>query len=432
MTPGDRTRPDTSGRDHDVVVHGATGFVGALTASYLRDAAPPGLRIALSGRDRGRLRAARADLGAGAEDWPLLVVDAGDPDDMARLATSTRVVATTVGPYRRLGLPLVEACARAGTHYADLTGEVPFMRDSIDAAHDVAAASGARIVHACGFDSVPSDLSVLLLATRADDDDLGELVDTTLVLRAARGGISGGTIDSARGVVDEVLADPAARRLVADPYALSPDRDAEPDRDPGRAPGRDRDVVGIAHDPRLGGWLAPFPMATANTRVVRRSNALLDHAWGRDLAHRELVATGGLPLGPLLAGGMLLGMGALLAGLAFPPTRALLDRMLPDPGQGPGPAARDGGFFRIDTHALTTRGHRLHVEVRVPGDPGYGATKVMLGEAALALAGDPALLPDRAGVLTPATGLGSALVDRLRAAGHDYRVVVDDGPVGSG
>ncbi|MBY5162942.1 saccharopine dehydrogenase family protein [Salsipaludibacter albus] len=411
-------------RPHDIVVHGATGFVGRLTAQHLRDVAPPDLVIALSGRSRERLSALRDDLGPRAADWPLVVADSLDPDDVTALARSTRVVATTVGPYDCFGLPLVEACAAAGTHYADLTGEVSFMRDSIDAAHDVARTSGARIVHACGFDSVPSDLGVHLLATYAAAHELGELGPTTLVVRAGRGGISGGTIDSLRHQVDAMRHDADLRRLVLDPYALSPDRDAEPDRDPGPA-GRDRDRVGIVHDPRLGGWLAPFPMAPVNTRVVRRSNALLGHAWGRSLRYRELVRTGTSPLGALVAGGMVAGLGALVAAMAFTPTRALLDRVMPDPGDGPAEQLREDGFFRIDVHTTTTTGARLHAEIAAPGDPGYGATKVMLGEAALALAGDPATLPDRAGVLTPSTGIGDVLVDRLRAAGHRYEVVAD-------
>lgn len=414
-----------TGRDHDVVVHGATGFVGALTAEYLRDHAPPGSRIALSGRDRGRLLAARDDLGEAAATWPVLVVDSLDHDDMARLAASTRVVATTVGPYRRLGLPLVEACAAAGTHYADLTGEVPFMRAAIDAADEVAGTTGARIVHACGFDSVPSDIGVLLLASHASAHDLGVLAEATLVLRAVRGGISGGTIDSVRGLVDDATGDRGLRRLLADPYALSPDRDLEPDRRPGGGRRADRDVIGVHHDARLGGWLGPHPMATVNTRVVRRSNALLDHGWGPDLRYREVVATGGLPFGPALAGGLAAGSAALAAGLAFPPTRAVLDRVLPDPGDGPDARTRRRGLFHVDVHATTSTGARLRCEIRVPGDPGYGATRVMLGEAALALAGDPTVLPARAGVLTPATGIGHELARRLVAAGHDYRVVID-------
>ncbi len=408
--------PDQS-RDHDVVVHGGTGFVGRLTAAHLRDHAPRDLRIALSGRDQERLAAVRAELGPAAADWPLIAADNMAGDDMAALAASTQVVATTVGPYHRLGLPLVRACADAGTHYADITGEVVFMRQSIDVADEPARASGARIVHACGFDSVPSDVATFLLAQHARDHDLGTLGDTTLVVRAMRGGVSGGTIDTLRTTVDLARRDRDARRIVLDPHALSPDLAREPDLGP------ERDAVGVEFDPALGGWLAPFVMATVNTRVVRRSNALLGHAYGDTLRYRERMLAGGLPLGPAKAVAIAGGIGTLAAGLAFGPTRRVLDRILPDPGEGPSTDTIERGFVRIDVHTTTTTGARLRCEVRLPGDPGHGATSVMLGEATLALAGDPEVLPERAGVLTPVTGIGTELVRRLAAAGHRYEVL---------
>ena len=410
-------------RDLDIVVHGATGFVGALTAAHLRDAAPDDVRIGLSGRSREKLAATRADLGGRAADWPLLEVDSLDSDDMARLGDSTRVVATTVGPYDRLGLPLVEACAEAGTHYADLTGEVTFIRRSIDAAHEVASASGARVVHSCGFDSIPSDLGVFLLADHAATHDLGSLGDTTLVVTGIRAGVSGGTIDSMRTQLDRAMEDRAARRLMARPDALasSPGDDAGHAHDDAQR-ARQKDPVGIVHDEDLGGWLAPFFMGRVNTRVVRRSNALAGHA-GPAFRYRELMLGGPLPLGPARAAAIAGGTAALAAGLAFPPTRAVLDRVLPDPGEGPSAATQERGFFRIDIHTTTTTGARLVCEIHAHGDPGYRSTAVMLGQSALALAGDPDRLPDRAGVLTPSTAMGHELARRLRAAGHRYDVV---------
>jgi short subunit dehydrogenase-like uncharacterized protein len=404
------------GRDHDVVVFGATGFVGRLTAAYLAEHAPAGVRIALGGRSRTRLQEARDALGPRAADWPLIEADSLDADAMDVLARSTRVIATTVGPYHRFGLPLVRACAAAGTHCADLTGEVLFMRASIDAAHEAAAASGARIVHTCGFDSIPSDLGVLLLAEHAKREGLGELEGTTLVVKAISGGASGGTIDSMRGQLDEARADRASRKVMLDPYSLSPDRAAEPDL------GSERDPLGVIRDPELGGFLAPFVMGTVNTRVVRRSNALQGHAYGRRLRYRELMLGGGLPFGPAKAGAIAGGLVALMTGLSLPPTRKVLDKVLPAPGEGPSEAQREKGFFRIDVHTTTSSGARLVCEIAAPGDPGYKATAVMLGESALALALDEDRLPAAAGVLTPATAMGDVLVQRLRGAGHRYEV----------
>lgn len=403
-------------RDHDVVVFGATGFVGKLTAAYLAEAAPADTRIALAGRSQDKLERVRAELPAAAAEWPLVVADSSNPGSIAAMAASAKAIATTVGPYYKYGMPLVEACADAGTHYADLTGETLFMRRSIDAANDRAVASGARIVHTCGFDSIPSDIGVLLLHEHAAETGAGDLTETTLVVRSMRGGVSGGTVDSMRGQLDAAKADKSLRRLMVDPYALSPERSAEPDL------GGERDPMGVIHDEELGGWLAPFVMGTVNTRVVRRSNALQDYAYGRQLRYRELMLAGGLPLGPVKAAGIAGGIAGLVAGLSLGPTRKLLDRVLPDPGEGPSEEQREKGFFKIDVHSKTSSGKHLVCRIDAPGDPGYKATAVMLGESALALALDGPALPDRAGVLTPAAGIGTRLAERLRAAGHSYEV----------
>ena len=398
------------GTDHDLVLFGATGFVGRLTAGYLARAAPPGARIALAGRSRQRLEGVRAGLPEQARDWPLVVADTSDAGSVRDLATSATAVATTVGPYSRYGLPLVEACAAAGTHYADLTGEVPFVRASADRAHEQARASGARIVHACGFDSVPSDLAALLTARAAG----GGLTDTTMVVTRMSGGISGGTIDSLRGMVDEVKSDPATRRLMTDPYSLSPDRDAEPSL------GRESDATAVG---RIDGrWTGVFVMAPFNTRIVRRSNALQGWAYGRGFRYREAMAFGRGPLGPALAAGTALGVAGMGFGMALPPTRAVLDRVLPKPGEGPSEQTRERGHFRIETTGTATDGRRVRTTFAMQGDPGYAATAVMLGESGLCLALDD--LPGEGGVLTPATAMGTLLVDRLRAAGAEIETEV--------
>jgi short subunit dehydrogenase-like uncharacterized protein len=411
---GDGTQPGA--RDLDVVVFGATGFAGGLVAAHLAEHAPAGLRIALAGRSRDRLGAARRALGPRAAGWDLVVADSRDPESVQAMARRARVVATTVGPYSGQGLPLVEACAAAGTDYLDLTGEVLFVRDSIDRAHDTAVGTGARIVHACGFDSIPSDLGVLLLHRAASTDGAGDLEDTTFVLKAARGGVSGGTVATALAQLAETRENPQRRRLLADPYALSPDRNAEPDL------GDERDLRGVEHldDPDL--WVAPFVMAGFNTRIVRRSNALLGHAYGPRFRYREAVATGRGRVGALRAAAM---SGALAAGFALGGLgagRAVAARLLPSPGAGPSEHTRRTGFFRVDVHARTSRGARYVAQVAAQGDPGYAATAVMMGESALCLALDRDRLPAAAGVLTPATAMGDALVDRLRDAGLTLEV----------
>jgi short subunit dehydrogenase-like uncharacterized protein len=398
----------------DIVVFGATGFTGKLVAGYLAEHAPDGVRIGLGGRSEERLEAVRAGLGPSAADWPLVVADSSDSASLERLAKGTRVVVTTVGPYARGGLALVGACAAAGTDYADLAGEVLFIRDSIDRFGATAERNGARIVHSCGFDSIPSDLGTLTLREAVDADGAGDLEDTTLIVTGTKGGLSGGTFESMKGQMAEERSDPARARMAADPYALSPDRSKEPDL------GDERDLRGMERDAQTGHWLAPFVMAAINTRVVRRSNALQDWAYGRRFRYREVMGMGKGPTAPAKAAALTGGIGAFMAGLSFGPTRGLLERVLPAAGEGPSDEARRKGFFKIEIHTRTSSGAHYVSRVSAKGDPGYAATSVMLGESGLCLALDRDRSPARAGVLTPATAMGDALVDRLRAAGFTF------------
>ncbi|MDX6200288.1 MAG: hypothetical protein QOJ79_3439 [Actinomycetota bacterium] len=399
-----------SARTYDVVLHGATGFAGRLTARHL--AAHAGTaKVALSGRSRDKLERLRDELGV---DWPLIVAYAADPTSLAELAASTTAVATTVGPYVKYGLPLVLACAEAGTSYADLTGEVLFVRDSAAAAHKLAQETGARIVHSAGFDSIPSDLGVLLLHEQVAADGEGTLAETAYLMVSVKGGVSGGTIDTMRTQLDVVKSDRSLRRVLADPYALSPDRLAEPDL------GDESDVMVPTRDPLLGRWVAPFVMASHNTRIVRRSNALLGHAYGPGFRYREVMSVGAGPLAPLLAGGVTAGLGALAVGMSLPPTRALLDRVLPKPGAGPSEKVQQNGHFRVEITTRTSTGARYVATVAAKGDPGYAATAVMFAESALCLGTDDLTTPG--GVVTPAVAMGDHLVKRLQARGFELSV----------
>ncbi|NDK91394.1 enoyl-ACP reductase [Gordonia desulfuricans] len=407
----------SSDREFDVIVFGATGFVGELTARYLAEHAPAGTRIALAGRTETKLAEVRRRLPATAASWPLVVADAGSPSSLDAMVARTRVICTTVGPYLRYGEALVVAAASAGTDYVDLTGEVPFVHFSIAKAHDTAVATGARIVHSCGFDSVPSDLGTYVLYRKVSDDDAGTLTDTTMVVRSMRGGLSGGTIDSMR-VIAEQAKDPQVRRLLLNPQALSGTPADTPKVSMSSEPSDIAIVRGKKVDPSLSGTLAPFFMSSYNTRVVRRSDALLDGAYGPDFHYSETMNVGGVPgLSTLIAGVVGVGTGAFLGAMSFGPTRRLLDKVLPDPGQGPSEKSRDKGHFVTQTFTRTSSGRRYRSQMRAQGDPGYKATAVMLGESALTLALDRAALPARTGVLTPAAAMGEALVDRLRAAG---------------
>src|SRR3954469_17764940 len=417
-------------RELDIVLYGATGFVGALTAAHLARHAPSQLRIALAGRSRPKLEALRVELGRAAASWELVTVDATDAAGLRALAVRTRVLATTVGPYAAYGKEVARACADAGTHYADLTGEVLFVRWSLDELDARARETGAAIVHACGFDSIPSDLGVLTTAQRVAADAEGTLAETTLLVRSLKGGFSGGTVDSTRQQAIAARADPSARRVLGDPYALSPRRREEPSS--GRRPAtgvadRLRRLLPVDRDPATGRWTGPFVMASFNTRIVRLSNTLTDWSYGRDLRYREVTDFGSGPMSPVLAAGMAVGLGGVVAGLSFAPSRAVIDRFLPAPGEGPGPEAQAAGRFRLDIRSTTTTGARYRTRVGADYDPGYGGTAVMLGQTVLALALD-AGLPARAGVCTPATALGQVLVERLRAQGFTFDVERDDPP----
>jgi short subunit dehydrogenase-like uncharacterized protein len=381
---------------NDIVVFGATGFVGQLVAGYLAGHAPEHVKIALAGRSKAKLEQARATLGRAAADWPLIVADSGDAASLDALAKDAKVVATTVGPYRKDGLKLVDACIANGADYLDLTGEILFAHESLTR-HGEAQSRKVRIVHSCGFDSIPSDLGVFLL-----HQAIGDLQDTTLVVAAMKGGFSGGTLASMKGQIDEASADKAVRKIVFDPYALGGDGPAT------------RDLRKVVRHKQLG-WIGPFVMATYNTRIVRRSHAL--NHYGPDFTYREVQRY----KDPATALAFTAGLGALAGGLAFGPTRKVLDKVLPDPGEGPGEKARREGFFRMEIH---TPGARATVAAQ--GDPGYAATAVMMGESALTLALDRDRLPKHTGVLTPATALGTPLVERLRNAGMTLEVDVNN------
>lgn len=399
-----------SARDHDIVLFGATGFTGRLAAAHLaRTHLAAGLRLALAGRDARKLEAVRAELAAetpAAADLPLLIADAHDRPALDRVAASARVVATTVGPYAKYGETLVAACAAAGTHYADINGEVPFMRRMIDLHHAEAQRTGARIVHTCGYDSIPSDLGTWFVC-RAYRERHGELPSSLLhAAGESRGTVSGGTVASGLNLFDAASGDRGLRRLLADPYALV---DGPRGDDP-----RDDLTVRFNHD--LGLWTGPFVMASVNGRVVRRSASLLalEGRGGYGSArYSEVMSTGRGPRGALLAGAV---SAAIAGGMAFlsvaPLRRFAAERFLPKPGEGPSAEARRRGFFVSRFVAAGPKGV-VRATMRGEGDPGYDATSRMLGESAMCLAFDDLDAPG--GVRTPASTMPEALLARLRA-----------------
>jgi len=379
-------------REHDVVVFGATGFTGSLVAEYLAAHADAGTRWALAGRSPDKLARTRDAVGA---DVPVVVADTTDPASMRTLAASARVVISTVGPYVEHGEPLVEACAAEGTAYVDLTGESEFVDLMYVRHHARAARTGARIVHACGFDSVPHDLGAQLTVQQLPED---VPIAVEAYVRAG-GGASGGTVASALQIMGRFRQ---ARKVHAQRRRMEP-------ATPGR---RARAVVGRPRrDANLGAWL--LPMATIDPQVVRRSALALER-YGPDFSYAPYVAVRRLPAAAGLAGGV----GALFALSQLPPARRLISARVP-PGTGPSAEQRAKGWFSV-RFAGEGGGRRVACEVS-GGDPGYGETSKMLAESALCLAHDE--LPEVAGQVTTAQAMGDALRERLVRAGIRFDVL---------
>lgn len=402
-------------KPYDVVVFGATSFVGRLVCRHLVSASgPAGLKWAAAGRSRGKLEELGKQLPGGV-DLPLIIADAADEQALASMCAQTRVVISTVGPYALYGEPLVKVCAETGTDYCDLAGEVHWVRRMIDRYESTAAATGARIVNCCGFDSIPSDLGVHFLQREALERFGRYFTHIKMRVKAMRGGVSGGTAASIMNVAKEAAADPALRRDLQNPYLLCP-----PDRRPTI---RQENLNRPQYDVAFHSWLAPFIMAGINTRVVHRSNALLGSIYGPDFRYDEAVLTGqGLP-GRMKAYSIAGALIGFMTMSALAPTRRFLQRFIvPAPGQGPSPEAQKKGFYDLRFWGLLEDGRSLSVKVTGDADPGYGSTSKMLAEtgALLAQGGGGT---NMGGFWTPATLLGDQLLEALqKRAGLTFQV----------
>lgn len=397
------TTESSPDRPFDLVVFGATSFAGQILCRHLvsRHGTDGDLRWAIAARNPAKLADVVDSTGA---DVPRIIADASSPEDMARLAQSSRVVVSTVGPYALYGSELVAAVAGAGTDYCDLTGEPHWMQQMIDAHSATAAASGARIVHTCGVDSIPSDLGVLFTQHQAISRLGTHCNRIRMRVKAFKGGFSGGTIATMMNIMEEQSSDPGLRKVLANPYALAPEGQRSGVRQP--------NVSVPERDEASGSWVAPFAMGSVNSRVVHRTNALLAHPWGADFRYDEAWMMGTGIGGAARATAMSAGLGAFIGAAAIGPVRSLLDKLLPQPGSGPTPEAQENGFFDIRFFGSTADGRTISTKVTGDRDPGYGSTGKMLGEAAHALAN-----LDRSavggGFWTPATAFGESLIQPL-------------------
>ena len=401
-------------RKYDIVLYGASGFTGKQTVKYFAQALVSGqVCWAIAGRNRQKLESVKAQVGA---DVDVLVADSLDQTAVDSIVSQTRVLLNTAGPFALYGNAIVDACVRLGTHYLDITGETPWVKELCDRYHNQAASDGTRIIPCCGFDSVPSDLGTYLVV-RYIQQELGVPCQAVKAYFQIYGGFNGGTLASGFNLYDSGKAD-----SVGNPFLLNPPSEyslveMERNRDP-QSPQYDLDI---------GTWVAPFFMGAINTRVVRRSSALYNQwqePYGPDFTYQEYLKFDS-PLAWLQAVGVTAGMALFAGAIQQSPIRNLLQPLLPQPGSGPSEKTMDEGWFRCELLGFASDGRKVKGLIYDKGDPGNRATVKFLCESALCLALNKDDLPggqQRGGILTPATGLGDVLAERLRKAGMTIEI----------
>ena len=411
----------------DLIVFGASSFVGEILTRYLAETfgLDGELNWAIAGRSEQKLQKVRGTLapilGDKAKDVEILLADAADENQLQELTGRTKVIVSTVGPYALYGEPLVKVCAENGVDYCDLTGEAQWIKRMLEKYEAKAQESGARIVHCCGFDSVPSDMGVYFLQQQAEQE-FGSMAERIKMrVKAAKGGMSGGTIASIINLTKEAVANPSLRKELANPYSICPPGNGFSARQP--------NVKGAVMDNDFKSWATPFIMAAINTRVVHRSNALRDNAYGEAFVYDEAMLTGKGMKGRMMAMAVVGGLGAFMVGAVIKPTRWLLENyVLPKPGEGPTPKQQEEGYYDIRFKGFLKDGRTIVTKVTGDRDPGYGSTAKVLGQAAASLALDfhtgTRKKGKKGGFWTPASIFDDRYIQRLRDhAGVEFEVL---------
>ncbi len=408
-------------RPYAVVLYGATSFVGQITAHYLteflsnaKDKNGANVTWAIAGRDKEKLNELQSKLASKVD---IIIANSDDAASLDKMTKQTQVIISTVGPYLKYGEPLIKSCAENGTDYVDLTGEAIFIKDMMDKYQDTAKQSGARIVNSCGFDSIPSDLGVYFTQQQAEEK-FGSTCDVIhMRVKAAKGGLSGGTIASMATIFEEVGQDKSRRKQVANPYLLNDDKDAPNVRQ--------ANVSKPEYDDEHKRWLAPFVMASINTRIVHRSNQLLGYEYGRDFKYDEAMWMKDGLKGKLSSYAMSAGLLGFATAMMITPSRELLSKhVLPKSGSGPSKEDQENGYFDIRLFGQTADKDSINTKVTGDKDPGYGSTSRMLAQAALCLAQDISKEEVGGGFWTPASAMGDSLLTRLEEhAGLSFEVV---------
>ena len=420
---------NTDKRAYTVVLYGATSFVGQITAHYLAqflaeqktDNPSKSVTWAIAGRDEDKLKKLQNEIASkqheDADELDIIIANSNDDASLDAMTQQTQIIISTVGPYLKYGEPLIKSCAQNGTDYVDLTGEAIFIKDMLDKYQDTAKQSGARIVNSCGFDSIPSDLGVYFTQQHAQDKFNQACETIHMRVKAAKGGLSGGTIASMATIFEEVGEDKSRRKQVANPYLLNDDTDAPTLRQ--------KNVGKPEYDDKHKRWLAPFVMASINTRIVHRSNQLLSYEYGREFKYDEAMWMQDGTKGKLMSYGLSAGLLGFASAMMFKPSRELLSKhVLPKSGSGPSQSEQENGFFDIRFFGTTTKQDNISTKVTGDRDPGYGSTSRMLTQSALCLAQDISQDEVAGGFWTPASAMGDKLIQRLEDhAGLSFEVV---------
>ena len=410
-------------RPYAVVLYGATSFVGQITAKYLSQflADSNDVEWAIAGRDEEKLKKLQSEISdsGSAKKVDIIIANSNDEASLDEMTKQAKVVISTVGPYLKYGEPLIKSCANNGTDYVDLTGEAIFIKDMMDKYQDTASQSGARIVNSCGFDSIPSDLGVYFTQQQAEKqfDEVCEKIH--MRVKAAKGGLSGGTVASMATIFEEVGKDKSRRKQVANPYLLNDDADVPNVRQ--------KNISKPEYDSEHSRWLAPFVMASINTRIVHRTNQLTDYEYGREFKYDEAMWMKDGVKGQLTSYALSAGLFGFATTMMFKPSRELLSKhVLPKSGSGPSKSEQENGYFDIRFFGYTTSNDSISTKVTGDRDPGYGSTSRMLAQSALCLAQDISRKDVKGGFWTPASAMGDKLIARLEEhSGLSFEVVED-------
>ena len=407
---------EAGNREFDLVVFGATSFVGKILCNYLvNEYAEPNFSWAMAARSQAKLDELKSSLGNKAASIPAFTADSADQQSLDALCQRASVIISTVGPYALYGEKLVKACAESGTDYCDLTGEAHWIRRMLLRYEKTAQSSGARIVNCCGFDSIPSDLGVKFLQQETFKRSGRYCEKVRMGVKASKGGASGGTIASGINLYKEASRNAELRREMRDYYSICP---------PDHGMTARQKTVSFEYDPDFKSWAGPFIMAAINTRVVLRSNALSGNAYGADFSYSECSLTGDGKKGRKRAKRLKSGSGLAGVVLAVAPLRWLAMRFLPKPGEGPSPEQQLNGFYDLRFSGRTAQGDLIQVKVYGDRDPGYGSTAKMLAQAAISLQRDVDRSKTGGGFMTPATVFGDSYIDRLQShAGMEFKVL---------